>query len=65
MLRLCLVIACVAAFAYALPHRNLGKVLNNEVGSINVTNGGVKGTWRKREMCPTGTYAIGFEMCVS
>ena len=64
MLRLTIFL-CLVGLAVSLLDRGLSRAQNNVVATLNVTNGGIKGTWRKDEMCPTGTYAIGFEMCVS
>ena len=64
MFRVCIVV-CLVAATYCLPQRDLSRAQNNVVATLNVTNGGIKGTWRKDEMCPSGTFAIGFEMNVS
>ena len=63
MLRLCILVVLAVASIYGSPHQ--AKSIQNVVATITVSNGADGGTWRYEEMCPVGTYAIGFENNVS
>ena len=55
---------CLAVAAFCLPPQDLSRI-HQTVATLVVTNGAPDGTWRADEMCPSGTYATGFELNVS